>query len=61
MDDKMEIKMTTDKIKCKQCLWGFLNPYSTGCAKFKMKPNEILFDNEDCEKFEESGEDEEDD
>ena len=61
MEDELSIKVSTDEIKCKKCVWGLLDAYSIGCAKYKFKPSDVLYENADCKKFEDNGEDENED
>lgn len=58
MDDKMIIKTTTDDCPCKKC-WHGWRVASKGCVNWMCvkypngKPDEVLYDNQPCEFFEE--------
>lgn len=47
-----------ENIKCKTCIWS-TKPYNCGCAKYKIKPSTVLYDGEDCEKYEKGEEEDE--
>lgn len=49
-EDILEIKTSPDDIKCTKCIFAG-EPFNIGCAKYKIKPTEVLYEGKDCEKF----------
>ena len=39
-------------IPCLTCKWGMHAFLAEYCLKYKIKPNEVYFENKDCEKYE---------
>lgn len=46
-----------EKIPCRNCKYGWLNYFmGKNCAKYKEKPDEIYYGNQDCPFFKETKE-----
>ena len=50
-EQEISVKLSAENIKCKNCIFATDNPFDYHCAKFKLKPNEVLFDGKECPKF----------
>lgn len=51
MEDKLNIQVNKN-IKCRTCKYGtLLSPYNTWCTKYKLKPDEVLYEGQDCEHY----------
>lgn len=54
MEDFEVITCNENEIKCKDCKWAVLVGFlSSSCVKFKRKPYDVYYENQDCPKFEE--------
>ena len=51
--ENLNITIPTDKVKCKNCVFADVNPLNINCAKFRIKPSEILYENAECPKYKE--------
>lgn len=55
MEEKYSIKLPSDNTKCKTCKFELsFDGKNYHCAKFRFKPSEILYEGEDCPKYEKS-------
>ena len=39
-------------IPCLTCKWGLHNFLAEYCVKYKLKPSNVYFESQDCEKYE---------
>lgn len=51
--EKIELTISSDTIKCLNCIYATDNHYDCHCAKFKIKPSDVLYESAECPKFKE--------
>ena len=51
--EDLNIKIPTDEVKCKTCIFSGANPLNIICAKFRIKPSDVLYENAECPKYKE--------
>ena len=53
MDEELNLILPDrNKIMCRNCKYGAHNFMSEYCAKYKIKPRPVYYENSVCEKFE---------
>lgn len=50
-EENLTIQISPKNIKCKNCIYAGENPYDCFCCKFRLKPQKVLYDGEDCEEY----------
>ena len=41
-----------NKIPCLTCKWGLHNFLAEYCAKYDLKPKDVMYENKECPKYE---------
>lgn len=59
-EETINIRVPKDDCPCKRCIWSLGNPNTINCGKFRVKPSSVFYDSQDCPKFKEDTDDEDD-